>query len=373
MKLPDFHKADRWISKILSYPGIDEEVLAQKKINWLASIAVTLMISILTLTYHLIFPQLRLLIYYGLILTIIYSQGIIYPLIFKYIGVWRVFIDQILVVIITFIFILKLGGIADSGGLIFVGLAQVFFSLNFRKKIHSLIIFVVYLVTIILSGFLHPYLTVPPEMNSTVNISLFVFNLLWISVFAMVFILNFISQQIRLKQHETIRLKELDEFKSRLYTNITHEFRTPLTIITGMTELMKNDPEKYLGEGCNKINNNAAILLNLVNQMLDLSKLEAGAMPVKMIRADINLFIRHIVELFQSVADKKKIKLDFDQSDQQLIIDYDPEKLMQIISNLISNALKFTQYCGRINVSTSVSSGNKFEIQIGRASCRGTV
>ena len=365
MKLPDFHKADRWISKILSYPGIDEEVLAQKKINWLASIAVTLMISILTLTYHLIFPQLRLLIYYGLILTIIYSQGIIYPLIFKYIGVWRVFIDQILVVIITFIFILKLGGIADSGGLIFVGLAQVFFSLNFRKKIHSLIIFVVYLVTIILSGFLHPYLTVPPEMNSTVNISLFVFNLLWISVFAMVFILNFISQQIRLKQHETIRLKELDEFKSRLYTNITHEFRTPLTIITGMTELMKNDPEKYLGEGCNKINNNAAILLNLVNQMLDLSKLEAGAMPVKMIRADINLFIRHIVELFQSVADKKKIKLDFDQSDQQLIIDYDPEKLMQIISNLISNALKFTQYCGRINVSTSVSSGNKFEILVG--------
>ena len=104
-------------------------------------------------------------------------------------------------------------------------------------------------------------------------------------------------------------------------------------------------------EGTEKIDRNAGVLLNLVNQMLDLSKLEAGAMPVRMIRSDINLYIRYIVELFQSVAVGKRITLNFTPANADPIIDYDAEKLMHIVSNLISNALKFTQPSGHIEVS----------------------
>ncbi|HOO97997.1 MAG TPA: hypothetical protein PK766_00455, partial [Bacteroidales bacterium] len=211
------------------------------KIYWIASVAVTLMIAMLTLTYHLIFPQLRIIIYYGLILTVIFSQGVIYPIIFprRY---WKInttfmLIDQSLVSIITFICILKLGGIPYSGGLAIVGLAMVFFSLNLKKKAHSLAIFFVYIFTIILAGVLHPYLTVPPEMTEAVNISLFVVNLLWISGFALVFVLSFISLRVRVEQMEADHLKELEQAKTRLFTNMTHEFRTPLTIISGMTDL----------------------------------------------------------------------------------------------------------------------------------------
>ena len=75
MKTPFFRKADHWITKRLSYPGIDEKSLRQKKINWLASFAVTGMIFCLTLAYHIIFPQLQILIYYGLILTVVYFAG----------------------------------------------------------------------------------------------------------------------------------------------------------------------------------------------------------------------------------------------------------------------------------------------------------
>ncbi len=266
--------------------------------------------------------------------------------------------------VVTLLVILKMGGITQSGGLIFVGLALVFFSLNFKKKSYTVAIFIIYMITIIIAAVLDPYLTVSPEMTPAVNISLFVINLLWISGFAMVFIMSFISQRVRLEQLRENRLIELNEAKTRLYTNITHEFRTPLTIITGMTDLIRNDPERWSDEGNEKIRSNAMILLKLVNQMLDLSKLEAGAMPVKMIRADINLYIKHIVELFRSVATGKKIDLTFETGDQHPVIDYDPDKLMQIISNLLSNALKFTGSCGTIVVSSTMTDDGKFEVRV---------
>ncbi|MCK7542012.1 MAG: hypothetical protein MZV63_69555 [Marinilabiliales bacterium] len=106
-------------------------------------------------------------------------------------------------------------------------------------------------------------------------------------------------------------VKELDDARTRLYTNITHEFRTPLTVITGMNDLIRREPERWLIEGTDAIDRNAKVLLVLVNQMLDLSKLEAGAMPVRLIRADINIYIRFITELFRSVAASAKISLNY--------------------------------------------------------------
>ncbi|MBE0679338.1 MAG: response regulator [Bacteroidales bacterium] len=364
MATPFLLKADKWITRILYHPSLDKDSLAQKKINWISSVAVTSMIFCVTLAYHIIFPQLKLLIYYGLILTLIYLQGVIYPLFMKQLGVWRTFLDQSAVVIITFVFILLLGGIPYSGGLIFVGLAQVLFSLNFRERRATVWIFVIYIVTVILAGIFHPFLKVPPEMTMQVNISLYVINLLWISGFAMVFILNFISQRVMLEKSETDRIKEIDEARTRLFTNITHEFRTPLTVITGMNDLIRREPERWLTEGTDAVDRNAKVMLTLVNQMLDLSKLESGAMPVRLIRADINIYIRYIVELFRSVAATAKISLNYTPCEPSPVIDYDPEKLMQIVSNLISNALKFTQQTGSVEISTAMTEGREFEIRV---------
>jgi signal transduction histidine kinase len=200
---------------------------------------------------------------------------------------WMMFINQILIIVGTLVFTLKLGGIKNSGGLIFIGFFVVLYSLDFRKKTKSIWLFMIYILTLILAGVLDPYLTVPAEMTHSTNIFLFVFNLIWISALAFVFLLNFISQLIHIEQKEAMRLKDWDETKTKLYTNITHEFRTPLTVILGMTDLIRSKPVKWLHKGCRKIEHNSMILLNLVNQMLDLSKLEAGAMPVSKVRADI--------------------------------------------------------------------------------------
>lgn len=357
-------KADRWITAILSYPGIDKDFLVQKKINWLASVAVTSMVLVVTLSYHFIFPQLRILIWYGLFLTVVFSQGLIYPIIFRQTSRWLLFIDQTLVALATFVAILLLGGIPWSGGLVMVGFALIFFSLNFRRKSHSIAIYLIYIVTVLVAGILQPWLTVPPEMTSEVNISLFVVNTLWISGFAMTFVLSFISQGVRLEQMETKRIRELDDAKTKLYTNITHEFRTPLTIITGMNDLIRKDPQRWLEEGTETIDRNADILLNLVNQMLDLAKLDSGAMPVKLIRSDVNLYIRYIVELFRSVAESSGVSLNYSHPSTVVEIDYDPEKLMQIISNLLSNSLKFTSSSGRIDLRTSLKNDEIFEIRV---------
>jgi len=364
MAAPIISQAERWITTILSYPGIDKDILAQKRINWLASVAVTSMVLVVTLSYHFIFPQLRILIWYGLFLTLVFSQGVIYPIIFHQTSKWLLFIDQTLVALATFVTILLLGGIPWSGGLVMVGFALIFFSLNFRRKGHSIAIYFIYVTTVVIAGLLQPGLSVPPEMTTQVNISLFVVNTLWISGFAMVFVLSFITQGVRLEQMETLRIRELDDAKTKLYTNITHEFRTPLTVITGMNDLIRKDPGRWLEEGTETIDRNADILLNLVNQMLDLAKLDAGAMPVKMIRSDINLYIRNIVELFRSLAESSGVSLNYSPPSRVAEIDYDPEKLLQIISNLLSNSLKFTGSSGRIDIRTSLKDDELFEIRV---------
>ncbi len=147
---------------------------------------------------------------------------------------------------------------------------------------------------------------------------------------------------------ETQRLKELDQVKTRLYTNITHEFRTPLSIILGMANQMKNDPQNWYNEGLRLIWRNGKQLLNLINQMLDLSKLESGQMPLKLINGDVASFLQYIFESFHSYADSKDIRLHFMSDHEELHIDFDPEKLQNVVSNLLSNAIKFTPAGGNV-------------------------
>ncbi|HRK82626.1 MAG TPA: triple tyrosine motif-containing protein, partial [Saprospiraceae bacterium] len=156
----------------------------------------------------------------------------------------------------------------------------------------------------------------------------------------------------RLAQAETLRLRELDGVKTRLYTNITHEFRTPLTVILGMADKIEQAPRQWLGEGVNTIRRNGRNLLRLVNQMLDLARLEGGALPLAMIQGDINAHLKTMMEMYRSYADAKNIAMEFVAEPEHLVMDYDPDKTGDIVSNLLSNALKFTPAGGKVVVSS---------------------
>lgn len=152
----------------------------------------------------------------------------------------------------------------------------------------------------------------------------------------------------KLAKTESLRLRELDQTKTRLFTNITHEFRTPLTIILGMVDQIKTDPGNWFNEGIRLIKRNGNQLLHLVNQLLDLSKLESGQMPVKYVNDDVVGFLQYLVESFHSYADSKDVRLHFSSDFRELVMDYDSEKLQNIVSNLLSNAIKFTPAGGDV-------------------------
>ena len=159
-----------------------------------------------------------------------------------------------------------------------------------------------------------------------------------------------LKSQLNFEQLEAKRVKELDSVKTQLYTNITHEFRTPLTVILGMAQQVKNDPPTHLNNGIDMIIRNGQSLLNLVNEMLDLSKLETGKMVLQQVNGDIINFLRYIVESFHSLAESQKKQFHFLAGMDALYVAYDPEKVRQIVANLLSNALKFTPEKGNIYI-----------------------
>lgn len=159
------------------------------------------------------------------------------------------------------------------------------------------------------------------------------------------------------EREESQRLRELNTFKNRFYTNITHEFRTPLTVIQGLADQIEKNPKWKIEEQTKMIKKNSGKLLNLINQMLDLSKLEAGKLELHFIQSDIIKYLGYLVESFHSLAFTRKINISFYSHTKSLFMDYDPEKCQQIISNLISNAIKFTPEYGKITVTTKALFG----------------
>jgi signal transduction histidine kinase/DNA-binding response OmpR family regulator/ligand-binding sensor domain-containing protein len=164
-----------------------------------------------------------------------------------------------------------------------------------------------------------------------------------------------LKSQLAFEQVEAKRIKELDTVKTQLYTNITHEFRTPLTVILGMAQQIISKPEEHLKNGIIMIARNGQHLLNLVNEMLDLSKLESGKMSLQLINGDVINFLRYIVESFHSLAESQQKQLHFLTELDALQVAYDPEKTRQIIANLLSNALKFTPEKGNIYINVNES------------------
>ncbi|MCB0525725.1 MAG: response regulator, partial [Saprospiraceae bacterium] len=166
------------------------------------------------------------------------------------------------------------------------------------------------------------------------------------------------AEKARELADENEQLQALDQLKSRFFTNISHEFRTPLTVISGMAEqILENEGKWPKNEGIT-IRRNSNILLDLVNQILDLRKLEAGKVEAKLIQSDIIAYLKYIVDSFYYFAERKDIQFQFDADVEKLVIDFDPEKLLRIVSNLLSNAIKFTPEGGRISLHVTSGAQN---------------
>ena len=158
---------------------------------------------------------------------------------------------------------------------------------------------------------------------------------------------NIIQERTQTILQQTEELKAMDRLKSRFFANISHEFRTPLTLILSPLEeeIAKRASDR---ESLMLIQRNANRLLELVNQLLDLSKLEAGKMQLQLRPGDLPAFLRVISASFDSLAEHKQIEFVKTFEVPAGIYKYDADKVEKIVTNLLGNAFKFTPRQGKV-------------------------
>jgi two-component system, sensor histidine kinase ChiS len=179
-----------------------------------------------------------------------------------------------------------------------------------------------------------------------------------------------LRNQLKLEKVETETLRKLDQLKSHFFANISHEFRTPLTLILGQIESVMSSGIEIKEKGKLQVaNRNARRLLTLINELLDLSKLEAGSMELKAATHNIVSFLKSLFFSFESLAAAKKIELGFETTSNHIPVLFDPDKMEKVFNNLMSNAFKFTPENGKINIAIAVENNELVVISLKDTGC----
>ena len=173
---------------------------------------------------------------------------------------------------------------------------------------------------------------------------------------------------IEREREEAHRMHELDLMKIKFFTNVSHEFRTPLSLILAPVEkTLKQTIEPEMKRQLLMVNRNAKRLLNLFNQLLDFRKMEYQELRLQEKDGEIVSFIKEIAYAFTDIADQKNIRFVFDSEIDLLYSRFDHDKMERILFNLLSNAYKFTPEGGQVSVllnRSSESDQEKLEIRV---------
>lgn len=157
------------------------------------------------------------------------------------------------------------------------------------------------------------------------------------------------------QREEAERMHELDLMKIRFFTNVSHEFRTPLSLIMApVDKILKQVKEPDIQRQLQMVNRNARRLLNLVNQLLDFRRMEYQELKLHEKSGDIIKFIRELSYSFNDIGEQKHISFMFDTEVEEFYASFDHDKIERIIFNLLSNAYKFTPQGGQVSVLLNV-------------------
>lgn len=264
---------------------------------------------------------------------------------------------KILMIVISSIYVARMGGLLTCGGLFLLSIQAVTSSVILRKPKLILPVSVVFVVAMLALFLLDPYFPKEQALNPQQNLLLFFVNLITITGYIFFFSLYAVNLFTKLEEREVQRQKEMNEAKTRLYTNITHEFRTPLTVILGLADSLKSGKAINNQAKADTIIKNGKSLLQLVDQLLELSKMESGNLSVKKIHANIVPFLRYVFQLQRYYAEEKNLTMEFEADKQSYVLDFDPEKTTVIVSNLLSNAIKFTPAGGSVKMHVLIENG----------------
>lgn len=162
-----------------------------------------------------------------------------------------------------------------------------------------------------------------------------------------------VKAEVRIKQLEMDKMRELDHMKNRFFANISHEFKTPLTLLLGPIDDLLRKGDRSASERKRLfilMKRNGLRLQQLISQLLDLSTLESKQGTLRVSKGKLHVFLRTLISSFQSFAADRKIRLDYELMESSRVQYFDRDKLSKILSNLITNALKFTPEGGKVNI-----------------------
>ncbi|CAN5506333.1 two-component regulator propeller domain-containing protein [soil metagenome] len=164
-----------------------------------------------------------------------------------------------------------------------------------------------------------------------------------------------LKNDLKIRQIEADKLHQLEETRSRFFANISHEFRTPLTLILGPLEKLLSVQEENANHPLYlMMERNARRLLNLINQILDLSKLESGSLKLEAKTDNITIYLKILAASFTSLAQSRNINFTTIFPINGYEVSFDKDKLEKIVVNLLSNAFKFTPEGGAIKFATDI-------------------
>ncbi|MEM8765090.1 MAG: tetratricopeptide repeat protein [Bacteroidota bacterium] len=176
-------------------------------------------------------------------------------------------------------------------------------------------------------------------------------NYLLLGAFLLLVIIGVVYNRYQLKTRANAKLKALDTLKTNFFTNISHEFRTPLTLILSpLQELMGKKNDKETAHALSIIHRNAKVLTNLTNQLLDLSKLEAGKLSLTVTEGDLKSVLKVVCASFESLAVAHNVEFIRDLKDAPEQAYFDEDKVQKVLNNLLSNAFKFTSKEGKVMI-----------------------
>lgn len=167
-----------------------------------------------------------------------------------------------------------------------------------------------------------------------------------------------IQQMIEQERRESERLREFDQLKIKFLTNLSHEFRTPISLIVGPVEqLIQQETNSPRNQQLQMIKRNSRRLLNLVNQLLDFRNIKEKEQKLYASEKDFVAFVREVAESFKDLADRKKINFSFNSEVRSYFTVFDANKIERIFFNLLSNAFKFTLEGGEISLKIQENEG----------------
>ncbi len=174
-----------------------------------------------------------------------------------------------------------------------------------------------------------------------------------------------LKYKIQQQQLEKKHLEEINAMKINFFTNLSHELRTPVSlIILPIENLLTQEKNWAIKNNLNMVLRNAKRLLFIVNQLLDFRKLEVGEISYNPVIGNLVSFVKDTTAVFSDMSQNKNIKLSFTSNVEELYTQFDPTKMERIIFNLLSNAFKFTPNEGRIIVSVLYNKDEHLPIKI---------